>query len=176
MVFEGGSATVLTDGAVSATFGHEVNRNEPTDFSSVIFARSEKGKVEACGVNRGTAVKPQVVSAPDLRMYQDDLGFPMNLKACVEQGQRKAEPLLSGELATEGYVTEYSGFVQCALERSVSSIQHVWYGGAAHTFIAINAPGAAMALGSADTPQRFDSETRANQSRKLGDQIGGGGI
>lgn len=167
------TAIVAADGGVTVTFGHEVNRNEPTDFSSILFARDKGGKVEMCGACRPSHVKPYVIHDPDLQILEDDLGNPMNFEHCANQARRKAEPLLSGEPAYEGYKAQYSGFVKCVLERSVDSVQYVWDGDQAHTTVAINAPKCDMPLGSPKTPGYVDVENPSNIARKRAGPIGG---
>jgi hypothetical protein len=91
-------------------------------------------------VSRPTAVKPQVIRDTELVLFEGSSAKPMNLKACIEQAEKKAKPILEGEDSTEGFVTQFSGFVPCVLERGVNSVLYEWGGGASHTFVAVNAP------------------------------------
>lgn len=167
VAFELNSTTVERDGYVSITFGRELNANEPGDFTSVLFAKKD-GKIAVCGLNRGSPIKPHVVHDPDMVMYEDDIGFPMNSKACVEQAQRKAAPILGNDPEYEGFKTELSGFVKCVLERSVTSVQHEWDGSetGAFTHVLINTPGSVGPLGAGKTPRLIDVETPSNAIKK----------
>lgn len=163
LVFDGNSAIVVRDGNVSVTFGHEVNINEVSDFTSVMLT---KGGV--CGINVGSPIKPHVIHDPDLQMYEDDIGFPMNLDDCIAQAKKKAGAIVEQEVSSEGFSNQYDGFVKCALERSVVSIQYVWDHDTelAYTYVSINAPGARLPLGPGDVPKRIDVITPSNQARK----------
>jgi hypothetical protein len=85
-------------------------------------------------------VKPHVVRDPDLVLFEGPSAKSMNLKACIEQAEKKAKPLLEGGDSTEGFITQFSGFVPCVLERGVNAVLYEWGGGVSHTFVAVNAP------------------------------------
>lgn len=134
---------VIGDGGVVLTFGHALNYNEVSDWTSILFMRGKNGKVRACGANRSSAVKPRVIHDPDMVMLEDSNGEPLNLKDCIQQAERKAKPKLEGPESHVGFSTTFSGFLPCVLERGVNSVQHTWDGNVAHTFVAVNAPWAA---------------------------------
>lgn len=141
LVFDQEDLTVLFDGMVSVTFGHPVDNNEPSDFTSVLFMADGNGGSKLCGVSRPSAVKPYVVRDSDIVLYEDEEVQALNLKDCVAQAERKAKPVLDGANTTEGFVTQFSGFVPCVLERGVNSVQFEWDGGAAYTYVAVHSPG-----------------------------------
>lgn len=139
--YERAHMTAVADGAVTVTYGKPLNYNEASDYTSVLFARNKDGKgSRLVGVNRSSQVKPHVVMAPDMVMYEDSDGTPFNLQECIDQAEKKAKPLLEGPDSLEGYSTTFSGFVPCVLERGVNSVQYTWNGDAAYTFVAVNSP------------------------------------
>lgn len=139
-VFDVSSFRFVSDGCVTITFGHQLANNEVTDYTSVLFMRDKNGTTKACGANRSSQIKPMVMHAPDLVMYEGPDGDPLNLKDCIDQARKKAATVLEGPTTATGYTTTFSGFVKCILERGVNSVQHTWDGDAAHTFVAVNAP------------------------------------
>lgn len=166
IVYDQEDLVVLGDGCVTVTFGHELNYNESSDFTTVLFCKDGKGGAKLCGVNRPSAVKPHTVPAPDLVMYEEDNADPMNLKSCISQAEKKAKPILEGADTTEGFVTEFSGFVQCILERGVNSVQFVWEGGVAHTYVAVHSPGWAGPAGAAVVTKLLDVDGPARAAAK----------
>lgn len=160
------SSRVLGDGMIMVTFGFESHWNEPSDYTNVIFGRQGNGGVEVIGVSATSPVKPAVVHDPDLVMYEDDRGIPLNMDDCIDQAAKKAAHKLGGARTTQGFSTDFSGFVDCALAPGVDSIQHVWDGDQAHTFVAVNSPGWIGPAGPAASHRPADAYTPARQAAK----------
>lgn len=147
---------VITDGTVSVTFGYELKSNTITDFTSILVARTREdslGPPAVVGVCRATPIKPRVIHVPDMRLYETDLGHPMNIHACMAQGLQAAGGHLRQATREAGRSYTFNGFVSAVLEEGVSTVQYVWNGDLAETFVAVNAPGVAGPLGTAKLGQ-----------------------
>lgn len=166
LVFDQEDLLVIGDGSVTATFGRAMDDNEPRDFTSILFCRDGKGGSKLCGANRGSPIKPHVVPDPDLVMYEEEDGSPMNLQSCIDQAEKKAKPILESPDSVDAFVTQFSAFLPCTLERGVNSVQHVWGGGAAHTFVAVNSPAWAGPAGPGSTGKLDDVHGAARTSSK----------
>jgi hypothetical protein len=160
------SGIVIGDGHVTVTFGFDSHWNEPSDYTTVLLSRGERGGVRAVGVSATSPVKPQVVHDPELVMFEDERGIPLNLDECIDQAGKKAAHKLEGDRTAEGYADQFGGFVKCILGPGVDSIQHVWGGDDAHTFVAINAPGWIGPAGPAVVPKVTDTSSVSRQSSK----------
>lgn len=160
------SGTVIGDGHVLVTFGHESKWNEPSDHTTVLFGRDERGAVGVIGVSATSPYKSSPVHDPELVMYEDERGIPLNLPSCIDQAARKAAHKLEGTRTEDGFVTQFSGFVKCILERGVDSVQHVWSGDDAYTFVAVNSPSWIGPAGAAASPRVIDTMSNARQSAK----------
>lgn len=175
VVYDRDQLTVYGDGMVSVTFGHPVNDNATSDFTSIIFSRDGRGSVDVAGANRPTGVKAQVIRDPDLVMYISGDGEPMNLQDCIDQARKKAEPLLQGPDVLDGHRNEFDGFVPCVLERGVNSVQYVWpakdpEGGTAFTYVATHSP---MSVGPAGRVQTTKLLDKDGPSRTAAKQVEG---
>lgn len=173
IVYDRDQLTVLGDGMVSITFGHPVDHNATSDFTSIIFSKDGKGSVEVAGANRPTGVKAQVVRDPDLVMYISGDGEPMNLQDCIDQARKKAEPLLEGPDVLDGHRNEFDGFEPCVLERGVNSVQYVWpakdpEGGIAYTYVATHSPMSVGPAGRVQTTKLLDKDGPARTAAKQG--------
>lgn len=171
VVFDRDQLTVYGDGIVSVTFGHQIDDNATSDFTSIIFSRDGRGTAQLRGANRPTAVKAYVVRDPDLVMYLAGDGEPMNLKDCIDQARKKASPLLDGPDVLEGHVDQLDGFVPAVLTTGVQSIQYVWpakspVGGTAYTYIATHSPMWAGPVGRGQTTKLIDSDGPARTAAK----------
>lgn len=151
-VVDGDTATVANDGMLTMTFGYESRTHSVTDLTSVSCisdtpTNPEAGKVAVCAVCRPPAVKARVMSSPTMRLYEEDLGTPMNLKEVMADAVKIAGGHLRQPIGHNGFIYHMDGFVDATLDVGVSSVQHVWDGDTAETVVAINSPGALMPLG-----------------------------
>lgn len=160
------SGEVIGDGHVTVTFGFESHWNEPADYTNVLFGRDEKGNVQPIGVSATSPYKPHVVHDPELVLYEGDRGFPMNMNDVLDQAAKKAVHKLVGERTTEGYATQFGGFVKCNLGPGVDSVQHDWAGDDAYTYVAVNAPSWIGPVGPAAVKKASDQATSARQFAK----------
>jgi hypothetical protein len=171
IVYDRDQLTVEGDGMVSVTFGHQVDENATSDFTSIIFSKDGKGSADVAGANRPTGVKAQVVRDPDLVMYISGDGEPMNLQDCIDQARKKAEPLLEGPDVLDGHRNEFDGFLPCVLERGVNSVQYVWpakdpEGGTAFTYVATHSPMSVGPAGRVQTTKLLDKDGPARTAAK----------
>jgi hypothetical protein len=160
------SGIVIGDGHVTVTFGFESHWNEPSDYTTVLLSRGERGGVRVAGVSAASPVKPQIVQDPELVMFEDERGIPMNLEECIDQAGKKAAHKLEGSRTAEGYANQFGGFVKAILGPGVDSVQHVWGGDDAHTHVAVNAPGWIGPAGPAVVPKVTDPSSASRQSSK----------
>lgn len=171
--------TVIEDGKVSVTFGYELKGNAPSVRTSISFSidpndTSDEPQMFLTGANRSVVIAPFTVSAPNLRMYETDAGTPMNLGPCVGVAAALAKGVLDVPLNVDGFEYRYPGFQKAVLDNGVSSVQHMFDGDAARTFVFVNSGNARGPLGPAERPPVATVDARAaraafQQTRPVGE-------
>jgi len=150
--FHGAGAIVVADGAVSVTYGYELQENSIKGWTSFLFQAADATKDAASrepqfvGVCRSSPVKAMTVPMPG-RLYELDEGTPVNFNACLSEALERAAEVLDVPSVVVGHTYEFSGFHSFPLDAGVSSVQFIWAGDVARTHLAINAPAARMPLG-----------------------------
>jgi hypothetical protein len=144
--FQGEGLAVGSSGSVVVTAGYEVYDTWTGGLTTVLFTvASDPPEPIYCGMNRPSALKGKRIEAPKLRLYQNDLGIPLNGAAV----RNDAYDLVLGEagqpVSVTGYTYTLNGLVRAVLYGGVNSIQHRF--DAEHparnlTWVAVNAPGA----------------------------------
>ena len=169
------SGTVIGDGTVQVQWGYESQENSIEDWTSVLFTATsddEDAQLAIVGINRTSPIKARMVNAEDMRLYETDLGSPMNLNQVLGTATAKAGAHLQQPLQTVGFTYRYPGLRKAVLDAGVSSIQHVLELDTGHTSIAVNAPGSInQPFGPAEFGQRFESiELDAIATVKVGQE------
>jgi len=149
---DGDPVTAIGDGNVAVTFGYEVNTNSSGDFTSFLFSveGDPPPKINLCGVNRCSPIAARPERAPNMRMYEADLGTPFNLAQCYTEALGLVQGILQTPRVVEGYTYVYDGLLKAVLDSGVTSIQHEWdVKSAGRTHIMVNAPNSRGPLGPA---------------------------
>lgn len=137
---------VYADGAVTVTFGHELNTNMPQDFTTVSFCpdadNPDEGAQPVCvSLCYPTAMPAHVELASNLQLYEDQTGVPFNKSACVSEASSYAHGVLKMAQRVDGYTYELDGLRKAVLEGGVNTIEHkLEESGLAYTHVYVNAP------------------------------------
>lgn len=160
--------TVVADGAVSAIFGYELRFNGIQDWTTVYVSPSPAGpgqpaKASLSGYSRPSGIKAKLERMPDVTMYLDEFGEPMNLNFVTDAAMRKAQFQVSQPDGVTGYHSTYHGFVPCVLDSGINGVQYEWEGGKsiAQTHVFQNYPGGVGPLGPSMVPTLSAAEGRA---------------
>lgn len=186
---------LVSDGAVTVTFGYEYKTGTMLDFTTVLVAAGlvpdpKTGKVKfkvgpggidviaqiaikgpgalVVGLNRPTPLTPKIARSPKMRMYEADLGTPMNLTSVVTQALQRAAGDVARPPASTGFTYVWSGLRKAVLDVGVSVIQHEWPvgrdRGTAHTTIGVNSRTSRGLLAGAPTARRIGKfQTKARE-------------
>lgn len=160
--------TVVSDGAVSAYFGYELRYNGIQDWTTVYISPSPSGPGKPAtaaisGYSRPSGIKAKLERMPDVTMYLDESGNPMNLTFVTDAALRKAQFQVSIPDGVEGYHSIYHGFVPCVLDSGINGVQFEWEGGKSVplTHVFQNYQGGVGPLGPAMVPTLSAAEGRA---------------
>lgn len=161
--------TVVADGGVTATFGYEYRWNGIYDWTTIYVSPQPAGKGKAAkavlsGYSRPSGIKAKLERMPDVTMYLDEFGMPMNLNYCTDAAMRKAQFQVSIPDGVEGYQSIYHGFPVCVLDSGINGIQYEWEGGKSVplTHVFQNYPGGRGPLGPSMVPTLSAAQGRAN--------------
>lgn len=136
---------VYADGAVTVTFGYELNSNTPMDYTTVTFCPDaanpdEKAKPVCVALAFPTAMPAHVELASNMQLYEDQTGVPFNKAACISEAANYVEALKTPQ-RVDGYTYELDGLRKAVLEGGVSTIEHrMEETGLAYTHVYVNAP------------------------------------
>ncbi len=144
-----GPVEVGSDGAIVVTAGYEVYDNHTGGLTSVLLSSGDDEddstpEAEIVGANRPSPLKAKIVRSPRMRMYQADLGTPMNLHECEAQALDAGAGELTVPKVLGGRTFTFSGLVLAMLDGGVNTVQHAWDSESrqpAYTYVAVNAPG-----------------------------------
>lgn len=158
MFYDGDSATVVEDGKVFVTYAYELKDNTIAAFSSFLFTPAatddeQPGRPVLAGVCKSSPLKARCEPMTG-RLYEMDLGTPVNLNACASEAWQKAGGILGLPKVVTGYVYMFSGLYGFPLSGGVTGVQHTYDGEIGRTFLTINAPGARAPLGPPGLPKR----------------------
>jgi hypothetical protein len=140
------AGTVYADGAVTVTFGYELNSNTPLDFTSASFVAGESNPDEAPSAKCVSLCYPlampsHVELASAMQLYEDQTGVPFNATATITEAASYAKAILEVPHRADGYTYELDGLRRATLEGGVNSVQHELQNeGLAYTHVAVNAP------------------------------------
>lgn len=159
---------VVADGGVSASFGYEMRFNAAQDWTMVYVgpnpvAPGKPATAAIYGYSRPSGIKAKLERIPDVTMYLDEYGQPMNQNFVSAAAVRKAQFQVSQPDGVEGYHSIYHGFVPCVLDSGINCVQHEWDGGknAPYTHVFQNYPGGVGPLGPAMVPTQSAAEGRS---------------
>ena len=140
---------VYADGAVTVTFGHELNYNSPSDYTTVSFVpddsknADENAKPICVSLCYPVAMPAHVEHASNMQLYEDQTGVPFNKAACISEAESYAAGVLKVAHRAEGYTYELDGLRKAVLEGGISSVRHeLRDDGLAYTQVMVNAPNA----------------------------------
>lgn len=153
-LFDGESSQVgaALDGGVVVTAAYEMDTNTFEDYTSMLYVPEDKDvnpRVSLAGICRPSPIAPEVIRHSEMRMYETELGVPMNINAAEETARPLAEGRLKAARNVTGYTTEYDGLLLAVLDGGTDSIQHVFNGDVGKTYISVNANLSKMPLGPA---------------------------
>lgn len=141
------AGTVYADGAVTVTFGYELNSNTPLDYTSVSFVAQESNpddapKVACVSLCYPLAMPSHVELASGMQLYEDQTGVPFNATATITEAASYAKSVLEVPHRVDGYTYELDGLRKATLEGGVNSVQHELDGntGLAYTHVMVNSP------------------------------------
>jgi hypothetical protein len=149
--FNGDYVSVIADGAVVVTYGHEIKGSGMGAFTNYLWFADDGGdptkdaKPTFGGCHRSSPIKAKVVQM-ESREYLAENGNPMNYNACWSEAKGKASEKCSGPAVVPGWVMEIHGLRPCVLDGGIINVQHEWDGAVGITHVAVNAPGARMPL------------------------------
>jgi hypothetical protein len=163
--FQGERLEIATHGAVVVTAGFEVYDTWTGGLTTVLFTISDTDPPEPvyCGMNRPSALKGKRIPAPQLRLYQNDLGIPMNGSAVKADALDKVIGEASQPVSVTGHTYTFNGLVRAVLYGGANSIQHAYDAGHPAgnlTWVAVNAPGARGPIMGQARPARMASGGR----------------
>jgi len=156
---------IIGDGAVSVTFGYELNTNSPADFTTILAVPSDTGDdplIHWTGLSRSSPIKCKMERIKG-RLYETDLGAPVNGDAIVAEALGVGAAQLQTPKMVDGYTYQFSGLRKVVLDGGSQYVQHEWDGDIAHTFIAVNAPRARLP-GAKGRSTVTDADVRAGEA------------
>ena len=160
-MFDSDVAKVGSDGNVWVTYGCEIKINNILGYSAFQFRANDSGDdvicVRAC---RSGPIKSKVIKT-DGRIYEADLGTPINIGEFYEECRGKATQELLIPQTVQGMTYEWAGLRDVVLHGGAQSVQHTWDGDIGTTFLSVNAPNALMPLG---PPSLADASKRASKN------------
>jgi hypothetical protein len=156
--FDGDNVKVISDACLTVTFGYELKDNTIAAYSSFLFAGSDTapdapGRAVLAGVCKSSPLKAWCMPM-NARIYEMDMGTPVNLNACAAEAWQKAGSILGQPKVVTGYSYEFSGLYNFPLAAGVSGVQHILDGHFGRTVLMINAAGTRAPLGPAALPRR----------------------
>lgn len=179
---------IRVDGQVLVTFGYEYKTGGLMDWTTVLVAaknvqtfkeKKVKGiiilepagttvKPIVVGINRSTPMKPKIETAPKMRMYEADMGTPMNVTEVVTQAIDRATAHLVLPRQGVGFGYVFSGLQRAILDAGISAVQWEWPvardAGRAHTTIAANAEATRALINPVGAVQRLkDAKAAARE-------------
>jgi len=135
---------------VDVTFGYSEMTNGPLDITSVLIGKDIKNKPAVVGLCRSSDMKPHVISAPGMTLYEDQFGYSINVTEVVTASIDKTRHFFDVPDTSTGYVYTFSGFQNAVLDAGYTAIQYEWAAtsmGRPHTVVAVNAVGARALAG-----------------------------